>query len=346
MSTKRKGKTVKSLRTEIKTNTSISYYFEKFIETKIAEGRAKRTIEKYRNNHGFFLEYLNYKKVDHSIHEITTDVIRSYIVWMLEDKVKFEGHPYKKDEEKTSGLAPSTVNTRIKTLRPFFKYLVTEGFIDFDPMTNIKDVKESQEKINILTVDELKRLLNAPNQRHYDDFRDYCLITLIIDGFLRVSEAVTLIRTDLDLDSNVITIRGSNAKNRKARYIPIQKKTASLLRELMKETEEFDADYIFLSNYGEQLNPNQFRKQLRNYAKSAGIKKRVHPHLLRHTAATIALEAGMDMRHLQILLGHSDLRQVIRYTHLSNKSLINQQNQYSALNQIVGKLNKDRKIIR
>ncbi|MED4016974.1 tyrosine-type recombinase/integrase [Sutcliffiella cohnii] len=342
----RKGKTVKSLRTEVKNFQSITTCFERFIEMKIAEGRAKNTIQKYRDNHTYFMEFLNLKKIEPDIKYITKEVIRAYIVFMLNDKVRFEGHRYKKDEEKTKGLSPSTVNTRIKTLRPFTKFLVLEGYLKSDPMKEIKDVKESEEKIDILTVDELRSLLNAPNQRHYDDFRDYCLITLLIDGYLRINEALTLRRTDLDLTSNVITIRGSNAKNRKARYVPIQKKTSSLLKELMKETEEFDSEYIFLSNYGERLAANQFRKQLRNYAKLAGIKKRIHPHLLRHTAATIALENGMDMRHLQMLLGHSDLRQVIRYTHLSNTSLIKQSNEYSALNNLTEGLNKSRKIKR
>ncbi len=342
----RKGKQVKSFRTETKKQSSITHLFEQFMEMKISEGIAKSTVEKYRNNHSLFLEYLHKKKIEPDIKYITKEVIRTYIVWMLEEKVKFEGHRYKKDEEKTKGLSPTTVNTRIKTLRPFFKYLLNEGYVSVDPMSSIKDVKESSELIDVLSPEELRRLLNAPNQRHYDDFRDYVLMTLLIDGFMRINEALTLKKTDLDYSSCVLTIRGSNAKNRKARHIPLQKKTVDLIKELNKETEEFDSEYIFISNYGEQLRSNQFRKQLRAYGKIAGINKRIHPHLIRHSSATIALENGISMRHLQLLLGHSDLRQVIRYTHLSNASLIKQQNQFSVLNTVSESLNKDRKIKR
>lgn len=109
---------------------------------------------------------------------------------------------------------------------------------------------------------------------------------------------------------------------------------------------DFDSDYIFLTNYGEQLTRDHFRKRLNGYAKGAGITKKVHPHLFRHTAATMFLESGGDIRHLQLLLGHTDLRMVLRYTHLSKESLINQHEKYSAMNQITGKLNKPRKIKR
>lgn len=182
---------------------------------------------------------------------------------MLNEKVRFEHHRFKTDEEKTVGLSPVTVNTRIKTLRPFFKYLKEESLIHEDPMKSIKDVKEQEENINVLNVDELKRLLNAPNQRFYDDHRDACILTLLIDGFLRIEECLSLKNDDIDFDSGVLTIRASNAKNRKARIIPLQRPTLNMIRELIKETEEFGSDYLFLSNYGERLTANHFRKTVK-----------------------------------------------------------------------------------
>ncbi|MDN4073643.1 tyrosine-type recombinase/integrase [Fictibacillus terranigra] len=343
---KRKGKRVKVNRSETSKAASISALFEQFLHIKIAEGRAERTIEKYRGNHTYFMEYLQLRKLDHDIRLVTASVIRDYIVWMLNEKVRFDGHRFKKDGEKTVGLSPTTVNTRVKTLRPFFRYLKEEGAIQTDPMASVKDVREHESDITVLTVEELRRLLNAPNQRNYDDFRDYCLINVLIDGFFRINEALSLRETDIDFESNIITVRASIAKSRKARSIPVQPRTIRLLRELIKENEDFDSEYLFLANYGERLQANHFRKQLRIYAKQAGIKKRVHPHLIRHTAATLFLENGGSVRHLQLLMGHSDLRQVIRYTHLSNKSLAEQQNQYSVLNDVIGKLNKERKILR
>lgn len=346
VSSKLKGKRLKTTRQVLNKDHSLSYYIDLFLESKIAEGRAKRTIQKYRDNFKSFVDYLGYKGIDVNLDALHTQIIRAYVVYLLQEKIRFEHHKFKSEAEQTKGLSPVTVNTRLKSIKTLSKFLVTEGYLKSDPTKNIKDVKENEEAIEVLSADELRSLLNAPNQKFYSEHRDTCLITLLIDGMLRISEALNLERRDIDYLTNVLTVRAEIAKSRKARHIPLQKKTVNLLKELIKETEEFDSEYIFLANYGEQLQPNHFRKQLRLYAKRAGIKKRVHPHLIRHSAATIFLENGGDLRHLQLLLGHGDLRMVLRYTHLSNKSLIAQQNQYSVLNSVVGKLSKNRKIKR
>ncbi|WP_245998139.1 tyrosine-type recombinase/integrase [Siminovitchia terrae] len=137
------------------------------------------------------------------------------------------------------------------------------------------------------------------------------------------------------------------AKNGKFRILPMSQSTTKLIGELIRENkEDFDSEYVFLANYGEPVSRDHFRKQHNMFAKRAGIKKNVHPHLFRHTAATMFLENAGDMRHLQLLLGHSDLRMVLRYTHLSGKSLAKQHAAYSGINQVIGKNNKPRKIKR
>lgn len=225
-----------------------------------------------------------------------------------------------------------------------FKFLEDEDQVDFNPMKAVKDVSEPQEHIDVLTIKELKALLSVPNKRKYSDFRDFVLMNVLLDTFLRINEALTLKITDVDLQAKVITVRGSNAKNRKARFVPIKHTTANLLRDLLEENAEFESEHIFLTNYGEPLDRNHFRKRLKSFVDIAGITKNVHPHLFRHTGATLFLEAGGDIRHLQMLLGHADLRMVMRYTHLSKKALISQHDRYSPLNSIVDKLNRDRKV--
>ncbi|MED2489224.1 MULTISPECIES: tyrosine-type recombinase/integrase [Bacillus cereus group] len=119
------------------------------------------------------------------------------------------------------------------------------------------------------------------------------------------------------------------------------------MKDLIKENEEFETDYVFVKNDGEQIDRNHFRKRLRKYVEETGIIKRVHPHLFRHTCTTMFLEAGGDIRHLQILLGYTDLRMLlIRYTHLSKQALLNQHDKFSPLNPLIDKLNKERKILR
>lgn len=225
--------------------------------------------------------------------------------------------------------------------------MVEEEIIRANPFDKVNNVKYTNKEITILNPDELKALLAAPDKRTYKGFRDFVIMTLLLDSMMRINEVLSLKVSDIDFYTNTLTVRAEIAKSRKARLIPIQKHTANLLKELLTEVEEFSSDYVFLANYGERLEPNHFRNQLkRHYIKKAGITKRVHPHLFRHTGATMFLEAGGDIRHLQMLLSHADLRMVIRYTHLSNQSLIHQHDKFSPLNAVIGKLNKERKIYR
>ncbi|MGE0980268.1 hypothetical protein [Bacillus cereus] len=98
---------------------------------------------------------------------------------MKNEKTQFEDHNYKSDNCKTVGLSPSTINTQLKTLRVMFRFLVDEELIAPNPMKQIKNVNEPQEEIAVLTVDELRRLLDTPNKRSYSDFQDYVIMNLL-----------------------------------------------------------------------------------------------------------------------------------------------------------------------
>ncbi|MFE4202077.1 tyrosine-type recombinase/integrase [Aneurinibacillus aneurinilyticus] len=343
---RRIGKRKKNERNSVRAEYELQPLFDVFYTAKMAEGIKSGTLRNYRTNWQFFLEYLDIKGLAHDVRHVTTELIRQYIVWMLTEKRRFDGHKYKPEDAKTVGLSPVTVNTRINTMRTMFKFLYEEGKIEFDPFASVKNVEQDAPDIEILTIEELRALLAVPNQRRYSEFRDYVLMTLLMDAMLRINEALSLKVSDIDRETSMVSVRAEIAKNRSQRSVPIQRRTLNLLLELIKENGDFDSEYVFLANYGEQLTQNNFRNRLHNYAKKAGVAKAVHPHLFRHTSATLFLEAGGDLRHLQILLGHKDLRMVMRYTHLSKSSLKNQHNQYSPLNQVLSPLSKERKIKR
>ncbi|WP_340673170.1 tyrosine-type recombinase/integrase [Brevibacillus agri] len=346
MSEKRKGRATKLERFSVRSDYSLDLMFEKFYHAKVAEGRKERTLESYRENYKFFVDYLDLRGIGRDVRNVNSDLVRDYIVWMLNEKVKFEGHKFGPKTEQSVGITATSANIRIKTLKTMFKYLKQENIIENNPLESIKKITEDDNEIIVLTVEQLKALLKAPNQRRYAGFRDTVLMNLLIDGFLRINEALSLRRQDIDFEQRMVTIRAEEAKTRRSRTIPLQKHTMSLLEELLRENLEFDSDYVFLANYGERLTSNHFRHRLKEYAIKAGINRRVHPHLFRHTSATMALEAGMDVRHLQMMLGHRDLRMVMRYTHLSKTSLQIQHDRYSPLKEVVGKLEKERKLLR
>ncbi|MCY7941090.1 tyrosine-type recombinase/integrase [Bacillus inaquosorum] len=340
----RKGKPVKRAR-KVQRNDiySLKELFDRLVRAKQAENVVQETIDKYMRACQYLSGYAEELGMSADIRHIDVDFARGFVSWLINDKVKFDGHKFKLDEHKTQGLSPRSVNDYIKTIRTFFRFLIDEDLATENPFLNLKLITEPDDVIEILTKSELKRLLAAPYLRSYPEFRDFVIITCLIDSLCRVGEILSLKVDNIDFSSNFLVLKGTNTKTRKGRLIPLQARTIRLLKELIKENEEFDTDYVFLTNYGEQMTTNNFRHRLNTYAQRAGIKKKVHPHLLRHTGATMFLEAGGDIRHLQMILGHNDLRMIKRYTHLSRKSLKEQHDKFSPLAQISSKAGYKRK---
>lgn len=343
---KSKGRARKSDRTSDRLRYSLDYLFDYYYQAKKSEGRADNTLKTYEQNYAYFCEFLDMRKIVRDIRNITVETGREYIIWLRDEKTKFSDNCNVPDSVRTVGLLPKSINTRTKNLKTMFKFLKEENVIDTDPFVYLKNVQDIGRDINVLTSEELRQLINAPNQRKYSDFRDYVVLNLLIDGMLRVDEALTLRKEDVDLSACYASLRREITKSRKPRIVPITKRTAKLIAELIRETTEFDSEYIFLNNYGERLLPNHFRHQLKKYADRAGIKKRVYPHLLRHSGATLFLEEGGSERHLQVILGHSDGRMTNHYTHLSDKNVKKNHEEFSPINAVLNKSEKPRKIIR
>jgi len=262
---------------------------------------------------------------------------------MLKEKRKWEGHAHKAEKDKTVGLSPVTVNTRLKGLRTMFNFLYDEDYIQNNPMAKIKPVIEPESEIEVMSGEQLERLLKMPNRKTYVGFRDFVFMNVLIDGFFRLNEAVKIKVSDIDFNLELITIPANNVKVRRSKKVPISKGTLRLLADLIKENEDFDSEFIFLTNYGENIADDRMRDRIKIYAEKAGLEINVYPHLFRHSAATIYLENGGEVRFLAEMLGHRDLRMVMRYTHLSKKSVKEMHSKYSAIHNITNKLSKDRR---
>ncbi|MDR4959667.1 tyrosine-type recombinase/integrase [Bacillus sp. FSL K6-3846] len=343
----RKGKRVKSGRSTVKTlrkgTYDLEYIFERLYDAKRAEDVVQETIDRYQRACEYLTLYAGTIGLDADIRHIDVDFARGFVSWLRTEKVKFDGHKFKLDKHKTKGLSARSVNDYIKTVRTFFRFAVKEGYTDENPFQDISLINAPENPVNILTPDEMRSLLKTMDQRLYVEFRDYVAVTCLIDSMMRVGEVMSIKEQNIDFGSKMLVLEGKDVKNRKGRFVPLEDDTLRLLRELIRENEDFDSDYVFLANYGEKMTTNNFRQRLNTYAERAGIKKRVHPHLIRHTGATMFLEDGGDIRHLQMILGHKDLRMVMRYTHLSKKALTEEHSKHSPLLQIKENSNKKRK---
>ena len=335
----RKAKLYRSKNTANNFGSSFDWddLIEIYLESCEANGVKESTLIRRRDYFKTFTKY----NADNGIkpHEYDTAVARAYVTYLRKDHVKHAGNHYVKNQYKTKGLAPATVATIVQLVRSAFAFWINEQYLDleFNPFDRIKAKRNDLDNVTALSIEEVKKLLKAPDQRTYAGFRDYVLITLLIDTGLRISEALSLTWECVDFKSSVIEIRGKIAKNGRTRYVPFSRRTSRLLRELKAEAKtmpEYADPNVFLSVYGNKLDPHRLRQRLRKYARDAKIKSRVTPHVLRHTFAKYYLLNHGDVMTLQKILGHSSMDMVRRYVQMTDQDVKEKHAEFSPIKRL------------
>ncbi|MBR1376285.1 MAG: site-specific tyrosine recombinase XerD [Bacilli bacterium] len=259
------------------------------------------TISSYMNDLDIYFEYLSKKKLDYK--NINTNDIREYLKYINN-----------KDER--------TVAHQISVLRGFYKYLIMENTIKISPMENIDLPKLSKKLPNVLSVEEVDKLLDINLNTMYD-YRNKAMLELMYATGLRVSELVNLKLEDVDLNNAIVRTMGKGSKERivpfgdyalKALYVYINEYRGLFFK---KEVSE----YLFLNNHGKQMTRQGFFKMLKGIALEKGIDVELSPHTLRHSFATHLLNGGADLRSIQEMLGHSNLSTTEIYTNISREEI-------------------------
>ncbi len=318
-----------------------SFTLEEAVEFVMKVKRAKnlkpKTLAGYEQNMRYFNEWAKGWYGDISINEVTTDMLREYILWCAEEKEYYEGHPYKSEYEKgRKGLSPASVNVRIRVLRTVFAVLHEEEVISRNPAQNVSLMRQDEDTVEPLTEEELRRFIKAPDQRYWAQWRDYVIIVLILDTGLRINEICALEKAEVDFKRKLITLPAAKNKNRKSRILPLSTETARLLKQLVTESEQhFESGHVFTTNYGEPLSEKTIQKAFDKYANKAKLGRNVSPHVLRHNFATMAAENGMSVFHLQKLMGHADIKTTRKYVQLSPESIAEQHKRFSPLGRVL-----------
>jgi integrase/recombinase XerD len=222
-----------------------------------------------------------------------------------------------------SGASAASASRRLSALRGFYRFLLREGHITRDPTANLDTPRQAQRLPRVLTSEEVDRLLAAPSGDEPHSLRDRAMMELLYASGLRVSELVSLSTRDIDLDVGYVRCIG---KGDRERIVPvgqtavraIQRYLALGRRELAPAT---DDDSLFITNRGAGMTRQAFWKMIKRRAMEAGISARITPHTLRHSFATHLLEHGADLRSVQEMLGHADIRTTQIYTHLTQTRL-------------------------
>lgn len=219
-----------------------------------------------------------------------------------------------------------SIARRISSLRSFFKYCLREKIILANPMEEISSPKLDKKIPPSLSYAEVLRLFEQPDKTSLLGFRDYCIMELFYSSGLRVSELVALNREDFDPQNLIMRLSG---KGKKQRIVPITKNAAELVNAYLNHPErhldydghlaQMDSRAIFLNKWGTRLTSRSVDRNFDRYLTASGLAGKVTPHTIRHTIATHWLENGMDLKTVQVLLGHACLSTTTIYTHVSSK---------------------------
>ena len=224
---------------------------------------------------------------------------------------------------KDLGLAPSSLRRGISAIRTWYKFLLAEGVVTADPSDRLETPRKWRTLPEVLTPEEVGRLLDAVSLDEPLVFRDRAMLELAYGAGLRVGEWISVKVNDLMLDEGVVRVFG---KGNKERLVPVGRRAtgavAMYLRELRPRLEKGKgAGVLFLNARGQPLSRMGAWKILRKYVVLAKLTKPVTPHTLRHSFATHLLEGGADLRSVQEMLGHADISTTQIYTHIDREYL-------------------------
>lgn len=219
-----------------------------------------------------------------------------------------------------------TVVRRLSSLRTFFKFCVRHNLLPKSPAEDLESPKLEKRIPNPLNYDQVQRLFDQPDTACYLGFRDRCIMELFYSSGLRVSELAALNRSDFDPKNLLVKLRG---KGKKERIVPITKNAADWIVNYLEHPErhkdmdghlaEVNHEALFLNRIGTRLTTRSVDRKFDKYLTASGLAGKVTPHTIRHTIATHWLENGMDLKTIQLLLGHTSLATTQIYTHVSPK---------------------------
>jgi integrase/recombinase XerD len=265
----------------------------------LAASRSPRTVSAYRRDLAFFRDWLG-----RPVASAKLDELERYVA-----------------ELRGQGLATSTIARRVAAIRSFYRHQTLLGRLQENPAAALELPRRRRKLPRTLSPGEAERLLEAAAGTTPRALRDRALAELLYGAGLRVSEAVGLDRTGVDLERRLVRAIG---KGNRERVVPIGREAVDALRRyLARGRPHLDRRHrpeVFLNAQGGPLTRAGAFLILRRLAEKAGLEPgRVHPHLLRHSFATHLLEGGADLRSVQEMLGHADLSTTELYTHVSDR---------------------------
>jgi len=268
----------------------------------LTTGASKNTLSAYRSDLKIFSQWLN----ETSLIEVNKKLIQDYFLYRQSTKIS------------------SSTQSRVLTcLHSFYQFLLDNNLINTDPTEQLSYPKLEKKLPVFLNIQEVEKLLEAPNISSLFGQRDRAMLELLYSCGLRVSELINLSYHNINIKEEFIRIHG---KGNKERILPMGEIAIDYLTTYELNSRPIllkngQSDSYFLSNRGKAMSRQNFFYIIKAYATQAGIDKPLSPHSLRHAFATHLVQKGADLRSVQLMLGHSDISSTQLYTHIQNAQL-------------------------
>lgn len=266
------------------------------------------TVKSYREDLLSLTDFLSAEDGTPSrVADVTTFDLRDYVAALQE-----------------AGYARASISRRLASSRSFFRYAQREGLVEANPAKPLRNPRPDRKLPHFLSTAELAKLLSAPPPTDALGLRDRAILETMYSAGLRISETVAINDGDLDLNEELVRVRG---KGRRERLAPLGSYARKALRKWFRqrklasdEVAGLDAP-VFVNKFGRRITTRSVARMLEKHLKAAGLDLRTTPHSLRHSFATHLLDRGADIRSVQELLGHKSLVTTQIYTHVSTAGL-------------------------
>jgi len=271
----------------------------------VERGLSNNTVSAYREDLNFYIDFLSAQHID-ALSKIAKNDITNFML-----------------NQKDKGISANSIARRLAAIRMFHRFLSRERILKSDPTSLIDSPKLWKKIPDTLSLNEVDALLGQPNIREKQGIRDRAILETLYATGMRVSEAVNLKVSGVNLEIGFLRCIG---KGNKERVIPLGKKAiASIKRYAGASRNSYlkkkESDFLFLNRSGNKISRQSLWKIIKRYARDARIKKSMKPHILRHSFATHLLERGADLRSVQEMLGHSNISTTQIYTHINKDRL-------------------------
>ena len=276
--------------------------FNEYLEYEL--NYSELTIKGYNEEINKFINYtkdnnINYKKINN-------DSVRYYLKYL--DELKY---------------SKNSVSRNLSALRTYYKFLVNEKLIDNNPFKIISNPKKDKKLPNFLNYEEIEKIFESFEDNTPFNLRNRCIVELLYDTGVRVSELVNIKISDIDFNEKTINISG---KGRKERIVYFGDYLYEVLNEYIKKgrnvlLDNNISDYLILNSRGNKITTRGIQQIIDKVVSDASLKHKISPHVLRHTFATHMLNGGSDIKTIQQLLGHESLSTTGIYTHITNEVL-------------------------